>query len=180
MYADRGHTSLNLRDQFVLDLIQLVHDFQSLGHDIVIMADLNEPSGFGSASDRLCFACNLTDAHTLSSDDTPSPPTYQRGSQKIDFILISPRLVQCVAGVSIAALNDGYISDHRSLIVDFEATLMFSSLTSPVVSPTARRLTSTNPKTVHIYVQAMLQFITKHLLYEKITNLVSIRVRHLD
>ena len=171
MYADLGHASINLRDQVVNDLTSIVQKLQSQGHDIVIMADLNEASGHGSASDRLCFACNLTDAHTLSTSASAPPPTYHRGSQKIDYVLISPRLRHCVVGVSILALHDGYISDHRSLIVDFDANFLFAGDTSPVVLPSPRRLTSTNPNAVHTYVHTLLQFISKHNLTEKITNL---------
>jgi hypothetical protein len=43
--------------------------------------------------------CNLVDAHSLSSDTTPYPATHQRGSAKIDFVLVSPRVVSAVTGV---------------------------------------------------------------------------------
>jgi hypothetical protein len=40
----------------------------------------------------------------------PHTATYQRGSKKIDFVLLSPRLVEAAVGVSILALYDGYFS----------------------------------------------------------------------
>jgi hypothetical protein len=74
--------------------------------------DANEASGPGSGVDRIMSNCNLVDAHSIC---TPKPHTrhYQRGSKKIDFVLLSPRLVEAVVGVSILALYDGY-SDHRA------------------------------------------------------------------
>jgi hypothetical protein len=54
--------------------------------------------------------CNLVDAHSICTWPKPHTATYQRGSKKIDFVLLSPRLVEAAVGVSILALYDGYFS----------------------------------------------------------------------
>jgi hypothetical protein len=87
MYADRGYATINLRLQFVLNLIK-----QMQGYDIVLMMDVNKPAGHGSAVDRFIYVCGLVDVHTRSTDAIDPPPTYQRGSSKIDFDLVSPRV----------------------------------------------------------------------------------------
>jgi hypothetical protein len=119
MYANRGFSTMNLRNQFVTDIITLICDFQHNGHEIVLMTDLNEASGFGSAADKLCYACNLADAHAVAGLNNP-PPTYHRGSAKIDFVLISASLVSSVRASAIMAPHDGYLLDHQALLVDFE------------------------------------------------------------
>jgi endonuclease/exonuclease/phosphatase family metal-dependent hydrolase len=111
MYADRGFSTVNLRCQFVTDIIILINELQHRGHEVVLMADLNEASGLGSAADKLCFECNLADAHSLGGRLNP-PPTYHRGSEKIDFVLLSASLVSSVRASAILALHDGYLSDH--------------------------------------------------------------------
>ncbi len=174
MYAYRGFESINLRESFMDDLTVMVKSFQVAGHDVVIMLDANEGCGHGSAVDNLCYDCQLIDAHTLTSELTDPPPTYHRGSQKIDFVLISSRLRNCVASATILSLYDGYLSDHRALVVDFHSELMFAGPTSAVVSPSSRQLTSTNPRAVHIYTKSMLQFIHKHRILEKVNDLVRI------
>ena len=174
MYADRGFETINLRDRFTSDLTSLAKAFQASGHDLVIMLDANERSGQGSAVDQMCYDCQLTDAHTLTSDLSDPPPTYHRGSQKIDFVLVSSRLTKCVAAATILSLHDGYLSDHRALIVDFHSELLFSSPTSAVVIPSSRQLTSTNPRAVHIYIKFMKKFIEKHRIIEKVNDLVQI------
>jgi hypothetical protein len=132
MYADRGYSWINLRDQFVTDIIATVNDFQTDGHEVILMMDCNEASGFGTAVDRIMYACNLADAHALDSKTYP-PATYHRGSEKIDFVLISVSLVIAVWAAFIMARHDGYLSDHQALLVDFDATSLFLGDTSQVI-----------------------------------------------
>ena len=171
MYADRGVSNVNLRTQFISDLIRLVNELQDKGQDIVLMLDANEPSGHASGVDRLLTECGLIDAHTKLHEITPPPPTHQRGSAKIDFMLISPRLVPALRAAAILALHDGYLSDHRALVVEFDAHTMFQGETSPVLAPCARPLTSTNPRAVHVYIDEMKKLTAKYQLVELIDAL---------
>jgi exonuclease III len=67
-YADRGQASVNLRQQFVTDLIAQLEKWKKDGHDLVLMLDANEPAGPGSAIDCLIYACGLTDVHTRETE----------------------------------------------------------------------------------------------------------------
>jgi hypothetical protein len=172
MYASEGHTSINLREQFVTDISAFILKLQGEGHDIQLSMDANEASGPGSGVDRIMSNCNLVDAHSIcTSDSSPVPATYQRGSKKIDFVLLSPRLIDAVAGVSILALFDGYLSDHRALIVDFDAVRLFGGPTSLIVAPRERRLTSTSPRAVHAYTTHMRSHFEIHRIVEKVAAL---------
>jgi hypothetical protein len=71
-------------------------------------------------------------------------------------------------------LHDGYLSDHRALVVDFDAQSIFMSATTPVVSPSARRLTSTHPRAVHTYVHAMLKQIHTHRILDRVGQLKTV------
>ena len=57
MYADRGLPQVDLRKQFVKDIISLIQFFTKQGHDIILMMDANEASGNGSAADTISIAC---------------------------------------------------------------------------------------------------------------------------
>jgi hypothetical protein len=113
----------------------------------------------------------LVDVHEKTTDTTPTPATHQRGSEKIDFILTSPRVANTITAASILALQDGYFSDHRSLLVDFDALALFGSATSTVAIPTTRRLTSTDPQAVNRYIQHMKKHISVHRIVEKVAEL---------
>ena len=176
MYADQGLPKVNLRDQFVTDICELVSSLHEQGNDVVLMMDANEASGIGSGVDRILSGGGLCDAHSLSNDTSPVPATHQRGSKKIDFVMISPRLADAVDAVSILALQDGYLSDHRALVVDFNSSKLFGSTTSAVVSPSKRRLTSTNPRALHAYISHMAAHLDMHRIVEKATALAAISV----
>ena len=129
MYADRGLPQVDLHKQFVKYIISLISSFTATGHDIILMMDGNEASGDGTAMDTISLACGLQDAHSLSLDLSPPPATYHRGSAKIDFVLVSPRAATAVRAAAILALQDGYLSDHRALVVDFDANILFARAT---------------------------------------------------
>ena len=148
MYANRRFSTVNLRNQFLTNITILIRDLQHNGHEMVLMTDLNEASGFGSAADTLCYTCNLVDAHALAGLNNP-PPTYHRGLTKIDFVLISASLISSVRASAIMALHGGYLSDHRALLVNFDARSMLMSDTSPITQAVDQRLTSTSPREVH-------------------------------
>ena len=124
--------------------------------------DANEPS------DTISLACGLRDAHSLAMDATKAPATHNRGSEKIDFILLSPRTALAVRAATILPLHDGYLSDHRALIVDFDASVLFAADTSEIVAPPSRQLTSTNPVAVSAYLKHMLQHIDHHRIEERV------------
>jgi hypothetical protein len=160
-----------LREQFITDIQRLIGKMQTEGHDIVLMMDANESSSLGSGVDRLICKCGLADAHKSAQTTLETPATYQRGSKKIDFILISPRLVSSIRAAGILPLNEGYLSDHRALVVDFDPRILFGDNTSDIVAPSSRRLTSTNPNAVHQYIDFMRGFIQQHCLSERVDKL---------
>jgi hypothetical protein len=51
MYANRGYATINLQQQFVINLIKQLQLWKKAGHDLVVMLDANEPVGPGSATD---------------------------------------------------------------------------------------------------------------------------------
>ncbi len=172
MYNDRGMPAVDLRQQFIKDIIRAIISFQNKGHDIVVMMDANEASGINSGVDRICYDCSLIDAHSMALTTSRPPPTHQRGSTKIDFILVSTRVATTVRAASILALHDGYTSDHRALIIDLDATLLFGGITSEVIAPNSRRLTSTNPVCVHAYTQHLLRHIAQNCIEDKVASLL--------
>ena len=78
--ASQGLGHVQVCQQFDSDLGDMVLAFQNSGHDIVLMMDANEKDGSDSFCDRLCIKCHLTDAHSLSGDQSPPPATFAMGS----------------------------------------------------------------------------------------------------
>jgi hypothetical protein len=171
IYSNRGETNVDLRKTFVTDLIILTKSFQDQGCDVVLMLDANEGRGPKSGVDYVMHECCLVDAHAATTDRSPAPATHQRGSEKIDFILMSPRLVESIRSAVILPLQEGYLSDHRSLMVDFDANMLFGGQTSFIARSASRRLTSTNPRAVATYIEHMRNFISTHRIVDKVCAL---------
>jgi exonuclease III len=108
-YAERGNSKVNLREQCMANLQRMIVTFQKEGCDVVLMMDANKGSELGSGVDKLIQNCGLADAHADSGGLESPPATYQRGSKKIDFILVSPRLVRMIVAACILPINKGYI-----------------------------------------------------------------------
>jgi exonuclease III len=68
-------------------------------------------------------ACDLVNIHTLQHGE--ATPTHKQGSRKIDFMLISRRLVEHVEACGILTINTLFTSDHMPLYVDFNVTKSF-------------------------------------------------------
>ena len=132
MYADSGIQNIDLRTQFVSDMVTLIKSFQAEGNDVVLMMDANEASRLNTGVDKLRMECELSDAHMLPRTTSPLPATYHRGRSKIDYVLVSKRLVPSIKVASILALHNGYLSDHRALVVDFDAARLFESQALPL------------------------------------------------
>lgn len=89
------------------------------------------------------------------------PPTYHRGSKPINGIFASST-IQITAG--------GYLpfgtfpSDHRLLWVDMDCDVAFGYNMPPAISPAARKLNSTDPRTRKAWIQLYESFLRKHHL----------------
>jgi len=164
---------VDLRKKVLSDLLEFVHKLQRDGHDLVVGIDANEKSDVGTGLARFLLDSNLVDAHNPDGDIADIPKTYQRSKEKIDFVLISPRLREAVVSASILPICDGYLSDHRALVVDFDPFIVFGSDTSDLVPPRERRIVSTNPRTVSPYIEAIRQQFAYHKIVKRVAALMN-------
>jgi len=152
----RGRTKCDLRQQTITDLLHFIKKLKKDGQDIVLMMDANDTAGRQSLVDRLMINGGLVDAHGLGANASSTPPaTYQRGSKKIDYVFITPRLVDAVTAASILPICDGHPSDHRALVVDFDSYELFGDTTTELVPGATRPLTSKSRRAVHAYIKEM-------------------------
>ena len=126
-------------ESFILSL-------QSRGDLIVLMMDANGTFNDGELSmNRLRTICNLRDPHALRNDEPPMP-SYARGSQKIDFILVSDAILStgALVGAGTLALHHGIFSDHTLLFIDLDEHRLLRAASSKIMSPHGRLLNSKN------------------------------------
>jgi hypothetical protein len=140
---------------------------------------LTNPLGFnydsrisGSIAGML-EACNLMNIHTLQHGE--APPTHKQGSQLIDFMFISRRLVPHVNACGILLVFDAiFVSDHRPLYVNFELETLFGHPSFGTERAALRDLQLDNPRLFNAYEDALCRELEKHNVEFKVIALFHI------
>jgi hypothetical protein len=107
-----GHETPNPRRQVLLDLKELILTRIGQGYDVCISMDANEE--INSRNQQLLEwmeQCGLVSVHEQFFDADyydahPIPSTFDRGPNKIDYVLCTPQLFSCVENVTIEAMNE--------------------------------------------------------------------------
>jgi hypothetical protein len=122
-----GLANPNPRRQILTNLLQLVRTHRVNGFCPILMMDAN---GDYTADDKY-FASFLTEAGL----DDPffdkfqiSPPTYIRGTRRLDYIFIDPALSSALVRIGYLGTHDGVMSDHVMALADFDERKLFSGV----------------------------------------------------
>ncbi len=190
--SDNRTDQPNPRRQFILDLQAWIEHLLRNKHDIILSMDGNEdytqtPRGFvplsytpgkhvistthdGSLS-TLLNTCGLTDTLTTHHTMEPPPPTYSRGSKRIDYIFISQALQHSTIRSGILPYNYPFISNHHPCFIDFDGALLFQDPTHSIDPPKRRGLQLSDPRKVSQYKEALYKQIDYHKIIPKKTIL---------
>jgi hypothetical protein len=178
-----GHESPNPRRQILLDLKELVLTRIGQGYDVCISMDANEE--LDSRNHQLMEwidQCGLISIHKNFFDaeyyDTnPIPSTFDRGPNKIDYVLCTPRLFSCISNVSIEAMNEGSASDHRGLIVDFDTEKLLGQ-TSNIAKHKTRVLKSISRKVSSQYRRNLHDMLNQQNIFNRVDSIIYIHEKH--
>jgi hypothetical protein len=114
-----GDRHPNPRKKFITDLINAIKTWQTSGADIILGGDFNER--LGDTQDGLAHlvsSCNLADVHASKHGIHDEPNTYSRGSKRLDYLLMTPRLLDFVDLSGIDPFHQVIHGDHRGLFAD--------------------------------------------------------------
>ena len=146
------------RQLFGLDLKKTIEEKIELGHQIIVMGDFN------------CVYKNLKKwmgelglIDLMFEKHGPCPPTHQRSqADPIDCIFGSP---------SLSIARGGFlpfhklISDHRGIWIDIPKIMLHGYNPSAPISPSARRLKTTDPRIVKKYLSILYQEMNRFDLF---------------
>lgn len=174
----RGVKNPQPRKQILRDLQSLILEFIFNGYDVCLGIDAN--AGLDDNRQQLRFFaedCGLIDIHESIFDDdfymeNKVPATFNRGNKKIDFILCTPRLLDCVKTAAILAENVGLISDHRCLVVDFDTRRMFGEDLMTITKGIDRILKSHDVKGNSAYRQILFDLLNKRNVFTRAGKLL--------
>lgn len=113
----------NPKKIFDHDLAAQIKQWRHNKYDILLMIDANTHL-LDTRLQRIITDGGLYDLIGCTHG-VHSPPTYQRGSHTIDFLFGTNRFKESIKRCGHLAYNQGIISDHRALWIDFDITLLF-------------------------------------------------------
>ena len=164
----RGVSSPNPRKQFITDLTRLLSQYVQDKSDIILMGDFNETIGMSiDGMAQVINECGLTDVQAFKHGLETEQSTYARGPNRVDYFLISDRLLQHVLRQGCEEFNARIFSDHRGLFMDMSYPGFFDRAPNILAAPSCRNLIYDCPRHVRRYLQYMDKYIKDHNLIER-------------
>jgi len=115
--------------------------------------------------------CGLCDPLCNQHTESPPPPTYSRGKERIDYILISTGLLPSVIRSGIFPYDQIFLADHHPCYVDLDSTLLFQEGTPSIAPHQYRGLQTGDPRLTEEYEAVVTQQIRHHRIEERIQEL---------
>lgn len=169
------------RDAFTTDLIKDIKDKQTLGHDIIVGGDFNDTL-YTPRSQllKLATSTNLTDPWTRLYPGLEKFNTYQRGTRRIDSMLCSHSIVAHIQSIGYSPFNWLTTSDHRALVIDFNATALFGTTNETLAPPQMRGIKSNDKQKVENFIRTWHDHLKANDVFDRITKLQDPQTTHLE
>ena len=166
----------NPRQAFIHDLQTFIQQIQSNDEDIILVGDFNEEMAVnGSGIDQLATNCALADLFSIRLGSPRIPATYQRGSRRIDFVLISPSLLPHIQAAGYDPFGYRLPSDHRGMYIDFSTEALLQQDVNPLEPADKRDFSTTSPEVVVKYVTAKMEYLVGHRFFDRMETLNSLQ-----
>ncbi len=152
--------------EFWVDFWDQIDEWLEAGEKLIIAGDWNEDvreERFLQKFKERHLIPAITDKHGNNA-----PPTYNRGSDPIDEIFVSPGIDITAAGY--LAHGDG-LGDHRPIWIDVTKDSALGAKLPDLPSFKARRLKLKDPRIVNKYLNLLKAFTEKHNLNDRINTL---------
>ena len=160
-----------LRHHHANDLQLFVQECQNNGDWVMVAGDFNEVIGVSlSGLSRLASDCGLVDAF-LERHNITHFTTYQRGNQVIDYLLVDPRIMDCVVSIGYEPFNYHIMSDHRGLYMDLSTSHCFGTSIQPLLPPQLRDLSTKRSHQITPYFESKHKHLRDHNWFHKISTL---------
>jgi hypothetical protein len=157
------------RKRFIIDLEKRVSKAIGEKQGVIVMLDANESlQHFNNDFTKWVRNSGLIDIHVHRHGTEDEPATYTRGKTRIDYILISPDLVEFVSAAGILPFKTFTKSDHRALFMDIDLDRYLGGRPSDAALATRRGLASNDPRAVRKYRAELEKFLQKSKIEQRV------------
>mmetsp|Transcript_23721 Transcript_23721/g.33981 ORF Transcript_23721/g.33981 Transcript_23721/m.33981 type:complete len:478 (-) Transcript_23721:192-1625(-) len=169
---ERLDGKIDPRRQCILDMQTWLMSYIQLGIEVIFYLDGNEdithrigkwcevpsyvqgkhdsaPEHDGSLA-TLVTTCGLVDVLKEQHSST-IPPTYVRGKKRLDYVFVTPRVMNSVERSSLLLFHTCFGGDHRPIIIDFNAEKLFGDPSHEIQRQKSRGLKLNDPRIVNQY-----------------------------
>ena len=164
----------NPRDKILEDLKKLVEKMKANHEEIILMIDAKEKWSGRSKWRQFTRDTNLYDIHTIFHNDKDVPNTYNRGKNRIDYIVCNPDIINSIQRCGYLRFDEGPApsSDHRTIYVDLKSETLFDDITTEKRQDIAQRnLHSNDRNCVMKYLHQLGKIVQDNKLIEKCNDL---------
>jgi hypothetical protein len=163
----------NIRDPdpkeiFINELTVLIKQARKEDKDIILTGDFNElvgedPKGMA----KVLAAGDLTDAHE-HQHGTVDISTYTRGTKRLDYVFVTPRLVDHILRSGYESFHARIASDHRGYFVDFALAGFLDRQLPSIFASSSRAIRGTHPSNITKYVEYLDEYLEERDMYRKV------------
>ena len=162
------------QEAFIVDLTSLLKQLLEKGHEILLCIDANEIwDRPGSRIQHMATILGLFDAAKQRHGE-PVPATYRRVNcaRRIDYMLCTQGVMDNMTAIGIMdECYDPVLGDHKPQFLDINIKGMLNLNIYDVCSPTSRRLKSSHPKNVKVYLKKLEENFVNHNVFSRVEEL---------
>mmetsp|Transcript_30358 Transcript_30358/g.72755 ORF Transcript_30358/g.72755 Transcript_30358/m.72755 type:complete len:2117 (+) Transcript_30358:2729-9079(+) len=161
--STQGRSDLDPRRQFTADLKNYLLELADQKHLLIVGGDFNQTFADGGALSTLCSepTLDLLDTIAFYHPDAQDQSTYELGSRRLDYILMSTDIVHTVTACGYLPMNKVFQSDHRLAFMDIDTDALFGD-PSKLAPPSMRDIKANRPKLVTKYLECYRKYLLDH------------------
>jgi hypothetical protein len=153
---------------FITDLTEIVRKARKEDKDIILTGDFNElvgddPNGMA----KVLSAGNLADAHS-HQHGAAEISTYTRGTKRLDYVFVTPRMINHILRSGYEPFHARITSDHRGYFVDFALAGFLDRQLPSIFSASSRAIRGTHPSNITKYVEYLDDYLEERDIYRKV------------
>jgi exonuclease III len=157
------------RKSFFEDLDKQLEEWIGKDYEIILSGDLNEALGADvNGFARISAKWDLVEIIQHFHGVVDEPPTYARGTRRLDYVFCTTNLLASVKACGILPYGEIVDSDHRALFVDFDTiSLMGGDLAHLSATPVCI-LKSRDAKARELYVELVAKYLEDHRVLQRL------------
>jgi hypothetical protein len=169
----KPNDQIDPRNIMLEDLGSRIESLKEAGHEVVLSIDANDTlqsinSEFSKFSRRHGLSDILVDRHGTEDE----PPTYARGSARIDYVMATAGIGQYVTAAGILPLKAISGSDHRPTFVDFDLTSFLGDQPFVQGDISGRSIGSDKPRAIKVYRKLLEKYLNESGIEQEIEKTI--------